>query len=84
VENIGSLFFIILAYPFAILVCFLLKKLLVKYVNDRRYGRRVISGLDSLIKSAFWNFPISSLFESYLIICLVSLIGLKGLVFTGN
>lgn len=71
----------ICAYPFVIFCCFLVKKLLKKYVNNMRAGKKIISVLDSVVQSAFWNFPISTLYESYLIICLVSIIGMKDLVF---
>jgi hypothetical protein len=82
VENMGSLFFMIFAFPCAIFLCIVLKKVLSMYIGGKKIGIKIIAALDSRIKSAFWNLPINFFFESYLLICLVSLIGMKALVFT--
>ena len=81
VQNLGSLFFLIAAYPIFILVLIIVQKLLPKRINSNKVGRKIAGTIDSFIKSAFWNFPISFAFESYLILCIVSFIGLRGLVF---
>jgi len=81
VHNLGSLFYLIAAYPILILLLIIGRKLLPKQINNYKVGRKISGTIDSLIKSAFWNFPISFAYESYLIICVVSFIGLKSLVF---
>ena len=81
VQNLGSLFYLIAAYPILILLLIIGRKLLPKQINNYKVGRKISGTIDSFIKSAFWNFPISFAYESYLIICVVSFIGLKSLVF---
>ena len=81
VENLGSLFFLAAAYPIFILMLIFIRRILPRKISNHKLGRRFTNLLDSFIKSAFWNFPINFMFESYFILCIVSFIGLKALTF---
>ena len=83
IENMGSMFFMILVYPAVIVILQLLKVTFQNLLRRGRAGRRILDGISSVIDAAFWNTPISFVYEAYFVICVMSFIGTQNLIFRG-
>ena len=79
VQNMGSMFFLMILYVFMVAILTALKPKAEKVLFKSKVGKIIHKVVFSWTEGACWNTPISFLYESYFILCVMSFIGIQAL-----
>jgi hypothetical protein len=77
----GSMFFIMIFYVLLVLFLVVVRALTPAALIKTKVGQKIHNFVSEFISNAFWSTPISFLYESYFVLCVMSFIGTHALVF---